>query len=176
MSKKLRINKIYGLPETWKRFDIATGEIGWSKKKFIQQITHAYFGKNRDYYADCAILDAAARGMDESAYYTALYDGGGTDHTKNKLLSPYLSAGCPVFEPNPLSTLPKVPTTDENTKNFNIIDVSDYYFVLLQVGQIVDGGPMSQLISRMLENHFFIFWERSYAHQIRLHERKRFKA
>ncbi len=174
MSKQLRINKIYGLPITWERFDIATEIIGWNKKKFIQQITHAYFSKNGAFYVECALLDAAARGMSETDYYTALFDGGGADPSKNPLLLPYTTNERPAFKPDPLHTVPKLPTDEANIKKFNLIDMSDYYFVLLQVALIVDTGAMSQFISRMLGNHFDTYWHRSYAHQIAHHEARSF--
>lgn len=172
--KRIRISKIYGSDLTWERFDLATDRIGWSKKKFIQQISHAHFGINRDYYATCALQDAAARNMDEVAFYQALYDGGSPDPNKNRLLLPYVSER-PLFEPAPLSTVPDVVAGEENARKFNLIDFSDHYFVLMQVALIVDRGSMRQFVSRMLSHHFDTYWDKSYASQLALFEAKRFR-
>lgn len=173
MSKPVRVSKVYGTPETWLMFDSAINEIGWLKTQFIKHVTHAYFKKNGPYYQQCAALDASARGMSETDYYSALYDGEGIDPQKNDLLLPY-EGDRPAFGANPLSTVPNAPTGEENARKFNVVQLGDLYYVYLNVGLIVDNGPKNQLFSKMLRYHFDLYWSSIYKPQIQLHENRRF--
>jgi hypothetical protein len=136
---------------TRERFELACDRVGWAFKNLAQQCIHAYLKKHQAYYVAVAKLDYQARGMSESDYYQALRDGAEDD------LKPY-QAERPVFSPSPLDSVPMVKTGKEYRRRYGVITLSSYNFVLLKVCQIVDRGPMIQVISRIVRQHFEDYW------------------
>lgn len=161
MSQNLRVAYIYMESPTKERFETASDRIGWAYKSLAQQCIHAFFKKHQGFYVKAAKLDYTARGMDESDYYRTLRDGSEDD------LKPYLSTR-PDFGTAPLAAIPLVKTGEDTRQRYGVITLSDYNLVLLRVCQIVDMGPMSQVISRIVKLHFDEYWETNYLPQIEL--------
>jgi hypothetical protein len=167
MSHDLRVNYLYMEEPTRERFELACDRVGWALKNLAQQCIHAFLKKNQAYYIAAARLDYEARGMTESEYYLALRDGGEDD------MKPYRSDR-PKFDPSPLDTVPMVKTGKEYRRRYGVITLSGYNFVLLKVCQIVDRGPMIQVISRIVRQHFDDYWE-NYRAQIERDDKHRFE-
>jgi hypothetical protein len=159
MSRELRINYIYLDAVTFERFSLASDVVGWAYKSLVQQCLHAFLKAHRDYYVEAALTDANARGMASEDYYQTLRDGSEDD------LARYLD-GRPAFGATPLDDVPDIATGDENRRRYNIITLSNYNFVLLKVARIVDMGSMTQLVSRIVSQHFALYWDKNYRVQI----------
>jgi hypothetical protein len=159
MSRELRINYLYMEERTQERFETACEQMGWAYKALVQQCIHAFFKRNRDFYAEAAIKDCQARGMEESNYYRTLRD------ESEESLDRYVS-GRPGFGSAPLDAVDPVATGDENRKRYGVITLSNYNSVLLKVCRVVDNGPMIQVISRIVKGHFNDYWDAQYRPQI----------
>lgn len=159
MAVQQKVNYLYFDAETGRRFDLACDELGWAYKSLVQQCLAAYFAKNRAYYVQCALTDAKARGMEPGVYYRTLRDQTEAD------LKPY-RAGRPGFGATPLDGVDPIPTGDDTRRRYGIITLSPYNYVLLQVARLVDIGSMVQLISRIVKQHFDLYWETNYYPQI----------
>lgn len=157
MGVNVRLSYFYADSDNWEKFVSACDRLGWAQKSFLQQIAHSYFGKHGSYYANTAVLDAEARGMAESEYYQSLSEG--------KDLLSYKSQR-PDIEPSPLARIPDPETTANNRRRYNVVSISDYYYVLLQVALIVDRCTLIEFFSRVVVWHFSTYWERSYQPQI----------
>lgn len=168
MSRDLRINYIYLEPVTAERFDLASESLGWAYKSLAQQCIHAFFKVNREFYVNAALTDAEARGMTEVGYYMALRDGSEDDLDRYQ-------AGRPGFGATPLDEVLDVATGVENRRRYNVITISNFNFVLLRVARIVDTGSMTQLVSRIIKQHFERYWEPNYKAQIDLDQACKFK-
>lgn len=155
----LRINYIYMDAKTRSRYDQACVGLHWSSKDLVKQCIQAFFEANRDYYVDCAYEDCGARGMSVSDWYKTLRDGSDDD------LRPYL-AGRPAFGATPLDTVPPVPTGAENKRLYNTLSMGGFNLVLLKTCKLVDLGPMSQVVSRIVSQHFDRYWATNYAPQL----------
>ena len=70
----------------------------------------------------------------------------------------------------PLDTVPLVDTAAPNRYRYNTIALGGFNFVLLKTAQLVDLGPMSQLVSRVVAYHFDKYWETSYLPQLEFDE------
>lgn len=168
MAQEIRLNCIYMDSETRSRFDLACEELGWASKGLVTQCIQAYFKVNKDYYIEAALSDAKARGMAETDYYRILRDASEDD------LNPYI-AGRPAFGGTPLDPVPAVSTGEDNRKRYNTLTLSSYNLVLLRVARIVDMGPLVQVVSRIVKQHFDRYWESNYAPQIDLDKACTFK-
>ncbi|NET34456.1 MAG: hypothetical protein F6K19_20930 [Cyanothece sp. SIO1E1] len=159
MARDIRLNYIYANEATWERFDLACDQLGWASKSLVQQCIHAFFKKNRTFYAEAAIKDAEAREVNEVDYYRIL-----RDETEEDL--PRYTKGRPGFGITPLDDVPFV-EADQVKRRYNVITLSNYNFVLLRVARIIDTGPMIQLASRILQQHFGTYWTTNYQPQIK---------
>lgn len=161
MARDIRINYLYASPKIWARYDLACDQLGWANKSLVQQCIHAFLGnkENRVLYAEAAIKDAEARGMDAAEYYRVLRDASEENLTR-------YTNGRPAFGATPLDRIPFLETTHSEKRRYNTITLSNYNFVLLRVARIIDTGPMVQLVSRILEHHFDVHWEKRYKPQI----------
>lgn len=168
MPQTLRINFIYMKPQTMRRFNEASEHVGWPYRTLAQQVIHAFLAKHRDFYTKAALKDAEARGMNESSYYQVLRD------TSEDDLGRYIS-GRPGFGPAPLDPIDPIPTDSEFRQKYNTITISNYNYVLLKVARIVDTGPLTQVVSRIVEHHFDTYWESNYFIQIDRDQRCVFK-
>jgi hypothetical protein len=92
-----------------------------------------------------------------SDWYKALRDGSEDD------LRPCL-AGRPAF--GATHTVPPVPTGAENKRLYNTLSVGGFNLVLLKSCKLVDLGPMSQVVSRIVAQHFDRYWATNYAPQL----------
>ena len=153
---------------TKKRFDIACDEIGWASISLVAQCCQAFLKVNREYYACSALIDCEARGMEESSYYQILRDGSEENLERYR-------AGRPAFGATPLDDIPDVQTGKETRVQYNTLALSGYNAVLLRVARIVDTGALSQLVSRIVKQHFEKYWESNYYPQIYLNQNCKFK-
>lgn len=138
---------------------LACTELGWSKAAIAKQCLHGFFRRDGDFYANAALIDAKARGMSEEDYFKILRDGSEED------LDRYID-GRPAFGAAPIDEIAPIPSLSENRRSYNTIGLSAYNYVLLKVARIVDGGSMTQVISRMIVKHLDDHWEKSYFSQI----------
>lgn len=159
----LRINYIYMDDETRSRYDQVCVGLHWSAKDLVRQCVQAFFKVNQRFYAECAYKDCAARGMEVSDWYQTLRDGFEED------LRPYV-AGRPAFGATPLDTVAPVPTGAEHKRLYNTLSMGGFNLVLLKTCKIVDLGPMSQVVSRIVKHHFDRYWETNYAPQLKFDE------
>lgn len=159
MPREIRINYLYGTPITWERFDLACEELGWANKSLVQQCLQAFFKKNREFYVKAGYSDADARGLIASDYYRLLRD------EPDEALPRY-TKGRPGFGVTPLDEVDLVPTDKEGQRRYNVINLSRYNYVLFKVATIVDTGPTVQLVSRIVQQHFDIYWDSNYWPQI----------
>ncbi|MBE9108268.1 hypothetical protein IQ273_02375 [Nodosilinea sp. LEGE 07298] len=159
MARQVRLNYIYASATTWERFDLACDQLGWAKKSLVQQCLHEFFHQHHAFYQGAAIADAAARQMDEAEYYRTLRDKSEDDLRRYTLERP-------GFEVTPLDPVPFNPSGTDIQRTYNVITISNYNAVLLKVARIVDTGPMVQLVSRIIEQHFEAYWEKNYFPQI----------
>ena len=165
--RELRINYVFATPETWAKVELACSELGWSKASILKQMIHGFLFTDRNFYAQAGVLDAQARGLKEEDYFVTLRDGKPED-------LPRYTAGRPAFGKAPIDDVELVSTSEENKKRYNLIGLSAYNYVLLRVAQIVDGGPMVQVVSRMLVKHLNDKWETNYQAQIDRDQRCKF--
>jgi hypothetical protein len=63
-----------------------------------------------------------------------------------------------------------VDTAFKNKRRYGTIALGGFNFVLLRVAQLVDLGPQTQLISRIVKYHFDQYWETNYLPQIEFDE------
>ncbi|HEY9906981.1 MAG TPA: hypothetical protein V6D18_05160, partial [Thermosynechococcaceae cyanobacterium] len=133
----------------------------------LKQMIHGFMAVDGVFYARAGILDAEARGMAEEDYFRSLRDGSDED------LARYV-AGRPAFGKAPIDDTAPIAATDANKHRYNIIGLSAYNYVLLRVAQIVDGGAMVQVVSRILVKHLQDRWENSYQPQIERDKRCKF--
>ncbi|MEM9805993.1 MAG: hypothetical protein AAF959_11995 [Cyanobacteria bacterium P01_D01_bin.56] len=119
------------------------------------------------YYADCAELDAAARGLSVEAFFNACinWDAELPSYTGDR----------PTFKPYPLATIPDVETTPDNRRRVKVIRTSQVNGALLRVACVVDRCTLITIMSRLLRWHFDQYWEKSYAPQIRAAQAKSFR-
>lgn len=157
MGVNVRLSYFYADADNWDKFVAACSSLGWAQKSFLQQIAHSYFGKHGLGYANAAVLDAEARSMTERDYYQALAEGSD--------LLPYKGQR-PEFETTPLERIPDPDPTPDNRRRYNVVSISDYYYVLLQVALIVDRCTLIEFFSRVVVWHFTTYWARSYQPQI----------
>ncbi|MDB9529611.1 hypothetical protein PN498_26710 [Oscillatoria sp. CS-180] len=150
------------------RFNSASEHVGWPYRTLVQQVIHAFFGKHRAFYIEAAIKDAEARGMQESDYYRILRDESEDE------LNRYIS-GRPGFGPAPLDPIEPISTSSEFKQKYNTITLSNYNYVLLRVARIVDTGPLTQVVSRIVDYHFSNYWESNYLFQIERDQACKFK-
>lgn len=141
------------------RFTAASESLGWPYRSLAQQVIHAFFAKHRDFYANAAIKDAAARRMTEEDYYRVLRDKSEED------LGRYVS-GRPGFGPAPLDPIEPIPTGEAFKQKYNTITLSNYNYALLRVSRIVDTAPLTQVVSRLVKYHFDNYWDTNYLPQI----------
>lgn len=160
MARDIRMNYLYANQTTWERFDLACDQLGWANKSLVQQCIQAFFKRHRDFYAEAALKDADAREMQESDYYRTLRDGAEED-------LPRYTKGRPGFGVTPLDPFPFVESDENIRRSYNVITLGNYNAVLLKVARIVDTGPMIQLVSRILQQHFDTYWETIYEPQIK---------
>lgn len=158
MIREMRINYIFANEETWTRLSLACSELGWTKSLIVKQTLHGFFRRDGRFYAEAGRKDAAARGMTEEAYFQALRDGG------EENLARYID-GRPAFGAAPIDHI-DLEIDPKFKRDYNKIGLSAYNYVLLKVARIVDGGPMVQVVSRMIVKHFEDNWETSYQPQI----------
>lgn len=159
MIRELRINYIFAEEATWEKLMLACEELGWNKSAIVKQCLHGFFRRDGEFYANAGIIDAQARGMSEEDYFRTLRDGSEED------LARYVN-GRSGFGASPIDAIVPIPTNPENKRSYNTIGLSAYNYVLLKVARIVDGGPMVQVISRMIVKHFQDNWEKTYQPQI----------
>ncbi len=165
--REMRINYVFATSDTWEKVELACSELGWSKANILKQMVHGFMAADGNFYARAGILDAEARGMTEEDYFRTLRDGNDED------LSRYV-AGRPAFGKAPIDDIDLIPAIDENKHRYNIIGLSAYNYVLLRVAQIVDGGAMVQVVSRIIMKHLQDRWATSYQPQIDRDQRCRF--
>lgn len=165
--REMRINYVFATPETWEKIELACDELGWSKASILKQMIHGFMAVDGVFYARAGILDAKARGMSEEDYFRALRDGSDED------LARYI-AGRPAFGKAPIDDIDLISSTDEYKHRYNVIGLSAYNYVLLRVAQIVDGGAMVQVVSRMLVKHLQDKWQSNYQLQIDRDKRCKF--
>ena len=166
MSASIRINYIYMDSPTFDKFSMVSASLGWAYRSLAQQCIHAFFGKHRDFYAQAALEDAAARGMDAQDYYAALYEG-------NEL--PEYKADRPIWDVTPLGSTPCPPTIQKNRRRYNTISLGDANYVFLRAAEIVHESSTIALVSRIIKHHFDEYWARSYQPQIDLHKHMSFQ-
>lgn len=167
--KKVRLNYIYMEPETRERFDLVCNELGWQYKQLVSQCIQAFFKVNRNFYIDAGLVDCRARGMLEEDYYRTLRDQDKSD------LPAYLTER-PDFGVTPLDEVTAIETEKEFLRKYDTLTLSGYNSVLLRVARIVDMRPLSQLVSRIVKQHFERYWENIYAPQIELDKACKFKS
>lgn len=156
---ELRVNYIYADDSVWEKLTLACQELGWNQSSIVKQCLHGFFRRDGRFYAEAGRIDATARGMTEEEYFVCLRDQSEED------LRPYQN-GRPAFGAAPIDLIAPTPTDPVFRRTHHTIGLSAYYFVLLKVARIVDGGSMVQVISRMLIKHFQDNWESSYLPQI----------
>lgn len=159
----LRVNYVYMDAETRSRYDQVCVGLHWSSKDLVRQCIQAFFEVNQRFYVDCAYRDCAARAMELNDWYRTLRDGSEDD------LRPYVS-GRPAFGTTPLDTVAPVPTGAENKRLYNTLAMGGFNLVLLKTCKLVDLGPMSQVVSRIVKAHFDQYWLTNYEPQLRFDE------
>ncbi len=159
MIRELRINYIYADDSTWEKLMLACDELGWNKSTIVKQALHGFFRRDGAFYAEAAILDARSRGVEEEDYFRILRDRSEED------LPRYIS-GRPGFGSSPIDPIDPVPHEPDYRRSYNTIGLSAYYFVLLKVAKIVDGGTMIDVVSRMIVKHLDDNWRTAYQPQI----------
>ena len=167
MPRDIRINYVWATAETWDNYDLATLHLAWPKKELIKQCVHAFMKVNRDFYVEAARKDWEAREMTEEDYYKTLRDQGESQLPRYK-------HGRPGFGVTPLDDIPELSTETSISRRYNVITLSSYNYVLLNVARIVDTGPMIQVVSRILHQHFQTYWQRTYFPQIERDNELRF--
>jgi hypothetical protein len=65
-----------------------------------------------------------------------------------------------------LDTVPPVLTGAENKRLYNTLSMGGFNLVLLKTCKLVDLGPMSQVVSRIVAQHFDRYWATNYAPQL----------
>jgi hypothetical protein len=157
--KELRINYVFAVPEVWDKVELACTELGWSKASILKQMIHGFMYVDGSFYAEAGRKDAKARNMSEEDYFRALRDGNIED-------LPRYVAGRPAFGKAPIDDIEPIESNDDNKHRYNVIGLSAYNYVLFRVAQIVDGGSMVQVVSRMIVKHLADKWETNYLPQI----------
>jgi hypothetical protein len=150
-------------PETMSRYDRACKLLHWSESGLVRQAIAAYFKVHLDYYVECSYRDLEAREMAVEDWYTTLRD-------KSIEELPRYKRGRPAFGATPLDTISPVDTGFKNKRRYGTISLGGFNFVLLRVAQLVDLGPQTQLISRIVKYHFDQYWETNYLPQIEFDE------
>lgn len=168
MSAEIRLSYIYVSDANWKKFEEVCDRVGWQSKALVQQIIHSFLAKHRDFYADAAAADAAARGMAESDYYREMEQGSEAEPTAYKSIRP-------DFGSTPLAVIPDPEATKETRRNYNRVTLGDYNFALFHAVKIIERTSNAELVSRIVAWHFSEYWERIYAPQINRDNEKRFK-
>ena len=166
MARDISLSYLYAKPEIWERFEAVT-ELGWPAKTFLQQACTAYLKVNRTYYAKAAMRDAEYREISEDEYYKTLRDSSEDD-------LPRYSKGTPGFDVSPLVDIELIPTGPDTRHRYNKVTLSNYNTVLLKVARIVENCPMTQLVSRILEQHLIKYWPTNYSPQFELDRQCRF--
>ena len=166
MAVDIRLSYLYATPEVWEKFELVA-ELGWPTKTFLQQVCAAYLKVNRAYYVDAALKDARCRGMTEEDYYRILRDQG------EEGLPRYVK-GTPGLGPSPLVEVNPPPVSAETRHRYNVVTLSNYHAVMLRVARIVENDPMTQLVSRILEQHFEKYWPTNYGPQFDLDRQCKF--
>ena len=160
----LRLSYLYMEAETQRRYDQVCTKLHWSAKDLVSQCIQAFLKVNRDYYVECGYKDAEARGMEIPGWYKTLRDESEDD------LKPYV-AGRPAFGRAPLDDMPDVQTGSEFKRTYNVLSMGGFNLVLLKTCKLVDLGPMSQVVSRIVAHHFQHYWPIIYAPQLELDEK-----
>ena len=159
----LRITHIYFDPVTKARYDRACQELYWADSGLLRQCVSAFFKVNQDYYVEAGYKDLEARGMAVSDWYKTLRDGSIED------LPPY-RRGRPIFGPTPLDPIAPVVPSPEGRRRYATVSFGGFNLVLLRTAQLVDLGPLTQLVSRIVVYHFDKYWETNYLPQLEFDE------
>lgn len=156
MPERFHISYVYINPETAERIRQVIDLTGDSEKGLIGQIVRGFFKREQQYYVAALRQDAAARGLDQQAYAAILVAG------EEKNLPSYQGER-PIFSPSPIAHIPDV---EGETKGVNYLFLNKRNRCLLKVARIVDGGSMTQLVSRIIIDHFRVHWEKTYLPQL----------
>jgi len=159
----LRITHIYFDPVTMARYNRACQDLYWADSGLLRQCISAFFKVHQAYYVECAYKDLEARGMAVSDWYRTLRDGSIED-------LPQYRRGRPIFGPTPLDPVPPVVTSAEGRRRYATVSFGGFNLVLLRTAQLVDLGPLTQLISRIVVYHFDQYWQTNYLPQLEFDE------
>lgn len=159
----LRLPQIYFDPVTMARYNRVCTELHWADSGLLRQCISAFFKVHQGFYVEAGYKDLEARGMAVSDWYKTLRDGSIED------LPPY-RRGRPIFGPTPLDPVPPVVTSVEGRRRYATISLGGFNLVLLRTAQLVDLGPLTQLVSRIVVYHFDTYWETNYLPQLEFDE------
>jgi hypothetical protein len=152
MIRELRASHVYVDDHNWGRLNLLCDEFGWHKKTILRRCIHGFFQRHDQFYADLALIDAAARGIDEEKYFEILRDQTITE------LPPYPAAGFLQGGQSPLAAYPTIPKKKEFRRPYNDITLSAYNYVLFRVASMIEQVPQNQLIGKMILRHFDDDW------------------
>lgn len=166
MATEFRLSAIYLNAEYREKF-YSCVSLGWAESRFVTQCLHYHMARYWEYYATVMELDAPARGMVMDDYYDYLF---GSDF-RNLGIPPYVGDR-PVFPPSPIARVAAHPQTKENQLTYANIPIGEHNYVLLRAGFIADGGPLTQLASRIVIDHLQACYEKNYRPMIEAHRLK----
>ena len=166
MPYKIRLNNVFMRPEVKNRFDLAGQELSWAAKTQMQQCIKAYFRENLEAYLRYAEMDYKARGMTEKTYFSILLERNEDD------LAPYINDRRPVFGSTPLAEIPSITGLKIRV---DTISSSAQNLVFLRVAKIVDDVPLTQIISKIIDQHFMKHWDSNYWPHIRRGQLRKFR-
>ncbi|NEQ48658.1 MAG: hypothetical protein F6K11_00805 [Leptolyngbya sp. SIO3F4] len=164
---EIPLRYFYAEPADWEKYQAACTHLMWLKSTFLSQLCNSFISVNWEYYAECAELDAQARGLSTQEFFTECcnWDGKLTEYQKRR----------PTFKPSPLATVPDVDASQENRRRVKTIRTGRANGALLRVACEVDRCNLITVTSRVLRWHFDRYWEKLYVPQIQAAQEQSFR-
>lgn len=178
-SLDIHLQYLYAEPDDWAKYDAAVTSLGWMRTTLLSQLVSGFMGKHWKYYAECADLEAKARGISPGQFFEECcadfpsepptkanggpkYPGWGA-----KLTARLDPKARPLFLPSPLATVVRIEQTKANRQRVKTLWLGLNNAALLRVACEVEQCTLTPLISLILRYHFEQYWEKVYAPQIR---------
>ncbi len=160
MAAKFNLHYFYITDESSLKVQQILDLTGSTEKFFISQIISEYFTREKKYYVEALRLDAHARNLREQDYAKILVE------QDEKLLPRYVTDR-PIFKSSPIAMIPDV---EGNRRIVNYIMLNRRNTCLLRIASIIERARMSQLVGRLIIEHFRQNWDSVYLPQFKFEE------
>ena len=108
---EVSLKYLYADDAYWEKYELACKHLMWLRTTLVSQLINSFIALHWEYYAQCAELDAKARGLSVQDFF---------DECCNfeAELTPYIKER-PTFKPSPLDSIIDCETRDRKSTRLN---------------------------------------------------------